>query len=345
MSIWRMGVLLFAVLLVGAQGQSNPSPTPPGRLVNIGQGVSLHIYCTGRRKPPVILLHGLGDYSFDWASVQPVVSKKTQTCSYDRAGQAWSSPGKPPRGPDTAAQELHTLLDRAGIRPPYVLVGHSWGGLVTRMYAHDYPGEVAGMILVDSADEDEYLWINGKVVRPTQMSAEDWEALTKPRSRTKAAPQDTATPPPPQTKAAPPPHLEPPYDKLPAGAQKLRLWAMSIPRSKERVEGGDIQDLRGDFIEVQRALSGDHPLGNIPVVVITKTPETDEDYTKEQLDWNRSLQDQLARESTNSLHIVAKHSGHHVQLDDPELVSSAILDLVRRVRSKQPISSSSFSGR
>lgn len=345
MSIWRIGVPLLAGLLVGAQGQSNQSPKPPGRLVNIDQGVSLHIYCTGRRKPPVILLHGLGDHSFDWALVQSVVSKRTQTCSYDRAGQAWSSPGRPPRGFDTAAHELHKLLDRAGIQPPYVLVGHSSGGLVTRMYVHDYPGEVAGMILVDSADEDEYLWINGKVVRPSQMSTEDWELLTKPRSHPTATPQDNATPPPAQTKAAPPPHLEPPYDKLPAGAQKLRLWAMSIPWSKERDEGGEIQNLRGDFIEVHRALSGDHPLGNIPVVVITKTSETDEDYTKEQLDWNRSLQDKLARESTNSVHIVAKHSGHHVQLDDPALVSSAILDLVRAVRSKQPITSSKISGR
>lgn len=344
MSGWRMGMLLSAALLAAAQAQSNPSPPPPGRLVDIGQGVSLHIYCTGRGSRAVILLHGLGDYSFDWALVQPTVSERTKTCSYDRAAQAWSSPGKPPRGPNTAAQELHTLLDRAGIKPPYVLVGHSWGGLVARIYAHAHPGEVAGIVLVESAEEDEYLWINGKVVRPLQMSEEDWQLLMKPRPRPAATAQENATPPPAPPRPAPPPHLEPPFDKLPSSAQQLRLWAMSIPWSKERFAGGDIQDFRGDFIEVHEALSGEHPLGDLPVVVISKTPGAeaadDEDYTKEQLEWNRNLQDKLAGESSNSLHIVAKHSGHHVQLDDPALVSAAIFEVLRAVRSKQPVNAS-----
>ena len=306
-------------------------------MVDIGHGVSLHIDCTGRGSPAVILLHGLGDYSFDWARVQPRVANSARTCSYDRAGGAWSSSGRPPRGPKATAQELHALLGRAGVKPPYVLVGHSWGGLIARMYAHSYPRDVAGVVLVDSTHEDEYLWINGKVVRPLQMSEMDWEALTKPRPRPAAAQPAPTTPPPEPTMAPPPPHLEPPFDKLPADAQKLRLWAMSIPWNEERFKGGDVQDFRSDFLEVHQALGGEHPLGNIPVMVLSKTPAPEEDYTQEQVEWNRGLQDKLAGESSNSLHLVAKNSGHHIQLEDPGLVSDAIQGVLAAVRTHKPL--------
>ena len=337
----RVATLVAVLLLpLAARGQSHPAPPPPpGRLVDIGQGVSLHIDCTGRGGPSVILLHGLGDYSFDWALVQPEIAKSVRTCSYDRAGVAWSSPGRPPRGPEATAQELRALLQRAGIKPPYVLVGHSWGGLIARMYAHDYPGEVAGLVLVDSTHEDEYLWVNGKVLRPLRVSTEEWESLTKPKPRPGAAQPQQADPPAQAAVAAPPPRLEPPFDKLPPDAQKLRLWAMSLPWSQASFEGGDSLDLRSDLIQVHKALDGEHPLGKIPVVVVSKTLAPEEDYTEEQVEWNHGLQDKLAGESTNSLHLVAKNSGHHIQLEDPRLVSAAIRGVLAAVRAHKPLTS------
>ena len=83
-----------------------------GRMVDIG-GYQLHINCSGKGKPTVILLHGLGDFSFDWALVQPELALTTRVCAYDRAGVAWSEPGPQPRGPLKLAQELHVLLQNS----------------------------------------------------------------------------------------------------------------------------------------------------------------------------------------------------------------------------------------
>ncbi|MEQ1472977.1 MAG: alpha/beta hydrolase [Candidatus Acidiferrum sp.] len=170
-----------------------------------------------------------------------------------RPAQAWGEPGPPPRGLKTSAHELHTLLQAAKIILPYILVGHSWGGLNARMFAEEYPKEVAGMVLVDSTHEDQYLWMNGKIIRPGFLSDEEWSDLTKPHNLAKKAPDQTPTgdatkqdPPPPQTVK-----LGAPFNKLPPDAQRLRFWATSAPYSKERFEGGDTVDIRSDFIAMQ----------------------------------------------------------------------------------------------
>ncbi|MDQ3827610.1 MAG: alpha/beta hydrolase, partial [Actinomycetota bacterium] len=93
--------------------------------------------------------------SADWANVQRVVAKTTRVCAYDRAGMGWSEPGPEPRDAKQISSELHTLLKGAGTVGPYVLVGHSTGGLYARMYAALYPEEVAGMVLVDSSHPEQ----------------------------------------------------------------------------------------------------------------------------------------------------------------------------------------------
>ena len=136
--------------------------------------------------------------------------------------------------------------------------------------------------------------------------------------------------------------LFPPYDKLPPESQKLQLWAMSLPWTKARDEGGDTRDMRQDFIAMRETtVQSEHPLGSIPLIVVSKTPgvDDDEDYTPEQLAWNRHLQKQLAALSTNSEHAVAEHSGHHVQLDEPDAVIKSILRVVETVKNKRPLKS------
>ena len=127
---------------------------PPGELVDVG-GHSLHINCVGEGSPTVILESGSGANSVDWANIQPEVANTTRVCAYDRAGSGWSEPSPEPRDPQQIAGELHTLLGNAGIDGPYVLVGHSFGGLYVRMYAELYPNEVEGMVLVDSSHPEQ----------------------------------------------------------------------------------------------------------------------------------------------------------------------------------------------
>jgi pimeloyl-ACP methyl ester carboxylesterase len=127
-------------------------------LVDVG-GYMMHINCIGQASPTIILEAGMGDFSLIWAYVQPEVARFTRVCSYDRAGYGWSETSPFPRTANTMMEELHTLLANANIQGPYVLVGHSMGGMLVRAYAHNYPDEVAGMVLVDSAHEEGYIRI------------------------------------------------------------------------------------------------------------------------------------------------------------------------------------------
>jgi pimeloyl-ACP methyl ester carboxylesterase len=128
---------------------------PPGHLVNVG-GYSLHINCVGEGSPTVILESALGAMSAHWVRVQQVVAETTRVCAYDRAGMGWSEPGPEPRDARQISSELHTLLKNADTEGPYVLVGHSYGGLYARMYAARYPNEVAGVVLVDSSHPEQF---------------------------------------------------------------------------------------------------------------------------------------------------------------------------------------------
>jgi pimeloyl-ACP methyl ester carboxylesterase len=137
---------------------------PPGRLVDVG-GHRLHISCVGEGSPTVIFESGLANMSADWANVQPVVGVSTRACAYDRAGIAWSDNGPQPRDAQRIAHELHSLLANADVAGPYVLVGQSFGGLYVRMFAHQYPDDVVGMVLVDASHPD--MWARA----PSELTA------------------------------------------------------------------------------------------------------------------------------------------------------------------------------
>ena len=121
----------------------------PGRLVDVG-GHRLHLSCTGSGSPTVVLEPGLGGASPDLAWIAPVVARDTRVCVYDRAGRGWSEPTDGPQDGAQVAADLHTLLDRAGVPGPYVLAGHSFGGLYVLSFAAQFPDQVAGLVLLDS---------------------------------------------------------------------------------------------------------------------------------------------------------------------------------------------------
>lgn len=157
-----------------AHGQSAQPPFPPrGTLIDVG-GWRLHLNCAGEShssQPTVILEAGAGDFSVEWSLVQPGVAKFARVCSYDRAGDGWSELGPHPRTMHQLVYELHTLLDRAGVRPPFVLVGHSYGGWLVRLYASTFPAEVAGMVLVEAGADNPWRMLpGGKLVRSSGLA-------------------------------------------------------------------------------------------------------------------------------------------------------------------------------
>lgn len=144
-----LGLLLAGVIYQAlATVRDERAFPPPGQLVDVG-GHRLHIHCLGTGSPTVVTENGLGGSSPDWSLVQPAVSQTTRICSYDRAGTGWSEVGFTPRTSQQISAELHALLTNAGLPGPYVLVGHSAGGMHVQVYASQYPAEVAGVVLVD----------------------------------------------------------------------------------------------------------------------------------------------------------------------------------------------------
>jgi pimeloyl-ACP methyl ester carboxylesterase len=327
----RLAVLL-SLLTLSAVAQRTPDapvPAAPGRFVDVG-GYRLHLNCTGNKSPTVVLIAGAGDFSFDWGLVQPEVARFARVCSYDRPGSAWSDPGPTPRTMRQEVYELHTLLRAAGIKGPYVLVGHSIGGLIARVYAEQYPKEIGGMVLVDSTHEDTTLMYQGKLVRVRNGA----KGLPIPAPQTMLS-----SPPKPPTKedieqfqfnqqTFGAPKISPPFDKLSPSIQAMRLWFQSRP---PRAAAG--ADLWAEELQVMYAARAQAPyqLRAIPLVVILPKPEygspppgVTSDEWKRINEQKRQQKVELTNLSRNSRLIVAEKSGHHIQLDEPQVVTDAV---------------------
>ncbi len=124
----------------------------PGRLIEVG-GHRVHLDCRGSGSITVIFESALGGWSLDWARVQEGLPSSVRSCAYDRAGYGWSEPTDDPYGNGRVVRGLRAALDAADARGPYVLVGHSVGGVYAREFAHEYPADIAGMVFVDSSHE------------------------------------------------------------------------------------------------------------------------------------------------------------------------------------------------
>lgn len=138
---------------------------PPGRLVPVGRG-RLHVHCMGSGTPPVVFESGIAASSLNWTEVQREVAAVTAACAYDRSGLGWSEAGHEAPTAAHACTQLRALLNAAGIPPPYVLVGHSFGAYVLLLFAARHPEDVAGMVLLDP------------------LTVEDWSRPTAARLRT-----------------------------------------------------------------------------------------------------------------------------------------------------------------
>jgi pimeloyl-ACP methyl ester carboxylesterase len=335
------------LLMTGAAQETNSPKTypPPGKLVDVG-GWRLHLNCTGKSKenaPTVVLEAGAGDFSQDWGLAQPEVARFARVCSYDRAGTGWSELGPRPRTWSQVAYELHTALQKAGEKGPYVLVGHSLGGLLIRVYANQYPKEVAGMILVDSTHEDTVFMMNGKLKRMRELS----QGRTLPPIRTTISAAEKELPAEEKQnilKKMGTPKIGSPYNRLPAELQAMRLWVLTQPRHYT----ADGYDYMGEeFAELYAARQKqEYPLGNAPLVALlpksgkpAAPPGISTDEWEQFNDEKRRQKVEFTKLSHNSKLMVAENSGHHIHLDEPEVVINAIrqvIDAARRGAKLQP---------
>lgn len=308
-----------------AQNNSRQTISIKDTLVDAG-GHKLHLNIMGKGSPAVVMENGSGDFSFAWSLVQPEVAKFTRTVAYDRAGYASSEAGPMPRTGRQICLELHTALQHAGIKPPYILVGQSFGGFLVRAFARYYPREVAGMVLVEAVHENARILIGGKPVRIRGFAT----------GRTEPAPQLFFKPEPVIAKRSSPINsaIEPPFDRLPDSIQKMQLWAQSqeLYRAASDSEMSWSPEDVADMYQHRGERS--YLLGNIPLIVLTRgkggyegRPDSSELEAERLL-----LQEDLAHLSTNGKHIIDKNSGHNIHLEDPAIVINAIREVFTAVK-------------
>jgi len=268
------------------------------------------------------------------------VARFARVCSYDRAGYAWSDPGPTPRTMRQIAFELHTGLLKAGVKAPYILVGHSLGGAIVRTYVSQYPKEVVGMVLVDSVHEEGLIGITDRTTKKDKIVR--WRELSRgrqipPVQTTMPNPESSSNPQQARTSSTSTTKVEAPFDKLPARSQQMRLWATSQPYyTPARVsELFDFLPEELDSLYSERAKSN-NPLGAMPLIVLTSTVSeygSADEQTKVRLsEDHKRLQVDLLTLSSNSKQIVAEKSGHHIQLDEPGLVADAVQQVVNLSR-------------
>jgi pimeloyl-ACP methyl ester carboxylesterase len=308
---------------------TDPPPKPQGTLVDLG-GHLLHVHCSGKGGPTVVVENGLGDFSFDWSLVQSRVSAFTRICTYDRAGYAWSDPGPKPRTFAQLNLELRDALAKLGEQGPFILVGHSYGGPVVRNFAITYPHDVAGVFLVDSAFEGQRVGVGGKA---TIRLGEDAKGKTippphesmsesdKPVIRADAAARRAA-------------QLDSIYNALPASDQKLQLWAQSLPQIDEAESSQ--REWSTEYFAKWLSISQAGTLGAIPLIVLTRAEggyvDGQADIPAAQLERERKDgQAQLVLLSSNSKQIFVR-SGHNMELEVPGHVTDSIHKLIETIR-------------
>jgi pimeloyl-ACP methyl ester carboxylesterase len=308
-------ILALGTLIAGAIAKANLAKKypAPGQLVDVG-GYKMHINCTGQGSPTVILAAGTADFSTTWAYVQPEIAKLTRVCAYDRAGLGWSEPSPLPRTAGNTVTELHTLLFNAKIPAPYVLVGHSLGGLHMRLYAHNYPDEVAGLILVDALHEDQpildpvYTKANQADVKPFRMFA-----LLNSAGIMALAPQSI------------------PNQGLPDAAY-AQYQASLATTSFFKTTLAEIDAQAANCAEV-RGLKN-RSFGSLPLIVLSRgragSGSASLSAAENQQSWDvwKALQPKLAAFSSAGKQIVVEQSGHMIPLEQPGSVIAAIREMV-----------------
>ncbi len=316
---WAVHVLLIGLVVAAVGGavetvalaHDKTTVVMPGQRYDIG-GRQLHLTCQGTGSPTVVLLSGTGEMSVSWARIVPQVSPTTRVCAYDRAGQGWSDDAPHPQDAVEMAGDLHELLAVAGEHGPFVLAGHSLGGVYSLAFAAQYPNLVAGMVLLDSTSPEQFAALPAypgqyQLIRRVYSVAPSMARLGLARLFSSLASSTLPQP----------------------AASQVRAFESSS-RGLENARN-EVSRYR-DAMRQAQALS---TLADKPLVVVTASGSV-----KDTAGWS-AAQDKLAALSTNTKHVVVDAT-HEGVVDDPR-GSAASADAIGRaaaeVRSAMLVSS------
>ena len=275
--------------------RNNP---PPGSLVELN-GRKVHVLCAGEGSPTVILEAGLPGSSLTWMSVFSEIAELTRVCAYDRPGYGWSQPTTSPRTAETIVQELRVLLQSTDTQPPYILVGHSFGGLLMQLYATRFPNDFTGMVLVDSSHPDQaHRTLDLQEIDTISFAMKTLGPIGIVRL------------------LFPVPAGNPESRDVSVREQERELLMTSRTL---RTATREMSGLRESLRQVTESTVD---LGSKPLVVLSEGRRRAESW--------QALQEDLSRMSTNSEWQVVDGAGHFVQHDQPDVV----VDAVRRVIEK-----------
>lgn len=328
----------IAGLIASAAFAAGPSPkviddpayAAPQRLVEVDAGRRLNLYCTGTGSPTVVLDSGLGGDTSGWALVQPVIAAHAQVCSYDRAGLGFSDPQRRPGTSANIVDDLHRLLVAASIKPPYILVGHSYGGMNVRLYADLHLDDVAGMVLVDPEEEDWF--VSTWKLDPRQLSLvqehADLDAFyQEQRECVQQAEKGFVEGSKLYKRCVG--EFDPRYSAAINAAWQKQNRSVSYQQAV-LTEDESNRDASADQVRAARRW-----YGNMPLIVLASSPTTKlrTDEKREHREaLNRVhdyLQDQMAALSTRGVRKVVPDSTHDIQMSQPDAVNAAIMEVLQ----------------
>jgi len=319
------------ILLAAAFATASPAANAyavPGRRVSV-DGHRLNLVCQGSGRPVVVLDAGLGDWSPSWIPIQRRLASRTTVCAYDRAGYGFSDPASSPRTSFAIARDLHGLLHKANLPAPYVLVGHSFGGLDVQAFTEMYRREVAGLVLVDGTAPDVAIPAAVTSLMNAQLGAVQKCATAARKGKfARNSPAFTAC-----FNRLWGISTEPNNGVTPALLAAVKEQARK-PAPYDAV-ASEMQNLSKSQREVQE---GERSLGNLPIVVLTATTHGESQMPPalraalQQFEpvWRRAHM-RIAALSTRGQYQLVQ-SDHYIQFDHPNVVIDAVERVLSEIR-------------